>query len=413
MEYPYYILVIICSNPTKYYITKLCTLNFWVTPKELSRNDLTISLLIYAISNIKKGGELVYTRYTKDEFYDEIVRIHNQYGYINTNILKNNINLELNINHWLHKYGGLKNICKELSLNYIHALRSDREDIKQDFYNIYETVGYINIETYLKHGKYSKQSIKTAFGSVNNLMKELGIPLNTSRMEDEETVLQDIKNVCTKYNSTSTNVYRKYGQYSECVINRIFGKWENALMKLNLSPVHKMYGKEEIDRQVIAIFDKYGFISKSLIDDECDFTYQALKPYYKNKNQLSKMLGVDNAFCDKSSSKARVIHLILYDLYDEIETEQTWDWLINDRTNKHMYVDFFIPSINTAIEFDGKQHFNYFERYHKTYEGFLNSVYRDKLKDRLLNENGIRLIRISYKDKISKSYILNLLDKAN
>lgn len=355
----------------------------------------------------------MYTRYTKDEFYDEIVRIHNQHGYINTKILKNNINLELNINHWLHKYGGLKNICKELGLNYVHASRTDKEDIMRDFYNIYKNLGYINIETYLEYGKYSKQSIKTAFGSVNNLMKELGIPLNTSRMEDEGTVLRDIENVCKKYNSTSTNVYRKYGQYSECVINRIFGKWENAIIKLNLNPVRKTYGKEEIDRQVRAVFNKYGFISKPLINDECDFTYQALKPYYKNKNQLSEMLGVYNAFCDNSSSKAKVIHLILDELYDDVKPEKTWDWLINDKTNRHIYVDFFIPSINTAIEFDGKQHFYYFERYHKTYEGFLNSIYRDKLKDRLLDEHGIRLIRISYKDKISKSYILNLLNKTD
>lgn len=386
----------------------------WVIPKELSRNDLTISLLIYAILNkIIKGSELVYKRYTKDEFYNEIIRIHDQHGYINTNILKDNINLELNINYSLHKYGGLKNICKELGLNYVHALRNDKEDIKQDFYNIYKELGHINIETYLECGKYSKQSIKTAFGSVNNLMKELGIPLNTSRMEDEATVLHDIEDVCKKYNSTSTNIYRKYGQYSECVINRIFGKWENAITKLNLDPVGKKYGKEEIDRQVKAVFDRYGFISKSLIDDECDFTYQALKPYYKNKKQVSEMLGVKNAFCDKLSSKARVIHLILDEIYTDVKPEKTWNWLINDMTNKNLYVDFFIPFINTAIEFDGAQHFHYVERYHKTYEGFLNSIYRDRLKDKLLDEHGIRLIRISYKDKISKSYILNLLNETN
>ena len=76
-------------------------------------------------------------------------------------------------------------------------------------------------------------------------------------------------------------------------------------------------------------------------------------------------------------------------------------------------MDFFVPSINTVIEFDGKQHFYYVQRYHKTYEGFLDSIYRDKLKDKLLDEHGIRLIRISYKDKISKSYILNLLNRTN
>lgn len=266
---------------------------------------------------------MITEKYTKDEFYNEIIRIHDLYGCINTIILKENINLKLNVNYWLHKYGGLKKICKELKLNYVNALRNDKEDIKRDFYKIYKQLGYINIETYLKYGKYSKQSIRTAFGNVNNLMKELGIPLNMSRMEDEETVLNDIKLICQKYNTTSTNIYRKYGKYSESVINRIFGKWENAITKLNLNPAYRIYGKEEMDRQVKDIFNRYGFISKTLIDEECDFTYQAFKAYYKDKNQISKMLGVNNAFCDGLSSKAKAIHLILNKLYNDVKTEYT------------------------------------------------------------------------------------------
>lgn len=352
-------------------------------------------------------------KYTKDDFYNEIKNIHDRFGFINTNILVDNIEIDINVHYYLHKYGGLKNICKELVLNYVHALRNDKEDIKRDFYDVYKKLGHIDIETYVKHGKYAKQSIRTAFGSVNNLMKELDIPLNTSRMESEETVLHDIKTVCECYQSTSSNVYRKYGQYSECVINRIFGGWQNAIKKLNLDVAYKTYGKAEIDRQITLVFKKYGFISKALIDDECDFTYQALKPYYKNKNEISAMLGVENAFCDKLSSKAEVIYLILKELYSDVVKEKTWDWLINDKTNKPLWIDFYLPSINTAIEFDGAQHFHYVQRYHKTYDGFLDSIYRDELKNKLLDENGINLIRISYKDKISKTYLTSLLNNTN
>ena len=355
----------------------------------------------------------MHNKYTKDDFYNEIKRVHNKFGYINTNLLQKNICLDINLQYYLHKYNGLKSICNELNLNYIHALRSDKEDIKKDFYNIYKKLGHIDIETYVKNGKYSKQSIRSSFGSVNNLMKELNIPLNTSRMENEEIVLSDIKYIYENYNSTSSNIYRKYGKYSESVINRLFGSWQNAIKKLNLESVQKRYGKDYIDEQIKLIFEKYGFISRSLIDDECEFTYQALKPYYKNKNEISQSLGVENAFCDKLSAKAEIIYLILKEIYPNVIKEKTWDWLINDKTNKSLWVDFYIPSINTAIEFDGAQHFHYVERYHKTYDGFLESVYRDKLKDKLLNEHGINLIRISYKDKISKTFINSVLNETN
>lgn len=388
----------------------------WVTPKELSRNDLTFSLLFKCHIKreyISKEVKTVKEKYTKEEFYNEIKDIHDEFGYINTEVLKNNIRLDLNFNYYLHKYGGLKNISKELGLNYVHALRSDKEDVKRDFYDVYKRLGYINIEAYLKCGKYSKQAIKTAFGCVNNLMKELNIPLNTSRMENEDVVLHDIKKVYEEYQSTSSNVYRKHGLYSECVINRIFGTWENAVKKLGLESARKCYGKDEIDRQVKAVFNRYGFISRALIDDECDFTYQALKPYYKNKNEVSYMLGVKNAFCDKLSSKAEVIYLILKDTYPDIIKEKTWDWLTNPKTNKPLWIDFYIPSVNTAIEFDGAQHFQYIERFHKTYENYIESVYRDRLKDKLLVEHGIRLIRLSYKDKITKSFLNNILNSTN
>ena len=232
-------------------------------------------------------------------------------------------------------------------------------------------------------------------------------------MENEDVVLHDIKKVYEEYQSTSSNVYRKHGLYSECVINRIFGTWENAVKKLGLESVGKRYGKDEIDRQVKAVFNRYGFISRALIDDECDFTYQALKPYYKNKNEVSYMLGVKNAFCDKLSSKAEVIYLILKDTYPDIIKEKTWDWLTNPKTNKSLWIDFYIPSVNTAIEFDGAQHFQYIERFHKTYENYIESVYRDRLKDKLLVEHDIRLIRLSYKDKITKSFLNNILNSTN
>ncbi len=133
--------------------------------------------------------------------------------------------------------------------------------------------GRIDLESYLKHGHYSKQAIKTAFGGVNNLMKELGIKLNMSRMEDKETVSSDIIYIANKYNTTSSNIYRKYGNYSESVITRLFGSWEKAMDELGLECRKNTYGYDYIINSVKSVFNKYGFISREIIDDECEFTY--------------------------------------------------------------------------------------------------------------------------------------------
>lgn len=172
--------------------------------------------------------------------------------------------------------------------------------------------------------------------------------------------------------------------------------------------MNERYTKEDLYNEIKRIHDSIGFINTIILKD-----YQAIKPYYKNKNEISEMLGVNNALCDKLSSKAEVIYLILKESYPDIQKEKTWGWLVNDKTGKPLWVDFYIPSLNIAIEFDGAQHFHYVERFHKTYEGFLESQYRDELKNKLLVENGIKLIRISYKDKISKTFLMNVLNDTN
>ena len=42
-------------------------------------------------------------------------------------------------------------------------------------------------------------------------------------------------------------------------------------------------------------------------------------------------------------------------------------------------------------------------------ESFEKQVERDNLKNKLLEEHGIKVVRITYKDKITKDYICNLL----
>lgn len=271
------------------------------------------------------------------------MRIHNEYGYINTLLLKEKCSLDINTSYYLHKYGGIVSISKELNLNYRQGSRPDPEDIKNDFYNVYLKCGRIDLELYLEYGHYSKQAIDTAFGGLNNLMKQLGIELNMSRMENKETVSNDIISIIKRYNTTSSNVYRKHGKYSESVITRLFGSWENAMNELGFKCIRKIYGYDYIFNAVKSVFNKYGFISREIIDDECEFTYQAVRFYFKNKDELSKALGVENAFCDSRSAKALVIDKILKEKFEIVETEYYWDWLRNDKTNKIMYVDFYIP----------------------------------------------------------------------
>jgi len=73
--------------------------------------------------------------------------------------------------------------------------------------------------------------------------------------------------------------------------------------------------------------------------------------------------------------------------------------------------DFFIPSYNICIEFDGKQHFKPITHFGGIIS-FNKQLKKDKIKNEYCKNNNIHLIRIKYNDNIEDklNYLLNFND---
>ena len=69
--------------------------------------------------------------------------------------------------------------------------------------------------------------------------------------------------------------------------------------------------------------------------------------------------------------------------------------------------DFYLPNHNICIEYDGIQHFEFLDFFHKTMQNFKEQQIRDNIKSEYCKNNDIKLIRISYKDKNNIYNILN------
>lgn len=61
-------------------------------------------------------------------------------------------------------------------------------------------------------------------------------------------------------------------------------------------------------------------------------------------------------------------------------------------------LDFLIPGLSMAFEFDGEQHEEYTPHFHKTRSGFARSISNDAEKEDWCAMNGIALFRISEED---------------
>lgn len=72
---------------------------------------------------------------------------------------------------------------------------------------------------------------------------------------------------------------------------------------------------------------------------------------------------------------------------------------------KTLFIDFYIPSLKIAFEYDGPQHSQFVSHYHKTNSGLEDSLIRDRQKEKYCLENGITLIRIAFDETLSRELI--------
>lgn len=77
------------------------------------------------------------------------------------------------------------------------------------------------------------------------------------------------------------------------------------------------------------------------------------------------------------------------------------DFLKNPITGNNLEIDCFNSTLRLGVEYNGQQHYKYSTFFHKNVEASHNQKYRDELKRRICNENGINLIEVPYTIKLS------------
>ena len=113
--------------------------------------------------------------------------------------------------------------------------------------------------------------------------------------------------------------------------------------------------------------------------------------------------------CNFNSNGEYLISKILKELNIEYIPQKTFDTCKDIRK---LPFDFYIPSYNCCIEYDGTTHYkaNIYGGWN-TEENVLKTQKHDKIKTEWCKNNNIKLVRIPYwdLDKIDKDYILEIM----
>ena len=214
-------------------------------------------------------------------------------------------------------------------------------------------------------------------------------------------------------------------------------KYINATTKLDIiCPIHGLQtmlphhhingygcgkcGKEQINRSSGKQFSTESFIEK-IKKFELNLSFE--KTIYKNKRSsvivtcplhgdyetkaeiLLKGCGCPKCKSSKGESKIREV----LDIFNIKYLEQASFKECRAANNRRLLFDFYIPSINTCIEFDGKQHFEPVE-YWGGQEGLERRKRSDEIKNKFCTDNNINLIRISYNEDIEER-LKNIVSK--
>lgn len=115
-------------------------------------------------------------------------------------------------------------------------------------------------------------------------------------------------------------------------------------------------------------------------------------------------------FCNKSKGETKIKNF-LDSKQTKYITQKTFGDCRNNKSNKLYQFDFYIPSLNLLIEFDGKQHYQKGGQFGSKVideETFKDIVNRDRVKSNYAKSKNINLVRIKYTDF---DKIENILEK--
>jgi hypothetical protein len=99
--------------------------------------------------------------------------------------------------------------------------------------------------------------------------------------------------------------------------------------------------------------------------------------------------------------------------YPEFKTQKTFSWLKNYDNGKErpgvLRIDLYYPKYKLCIEFDGEGHFQEINWKKGNNETLEEVQERDRLKDKLVKEHGLKMLRFRYDEPLTTEYVIERL----
>lgn len=405
----------------------------------------------HAASNRRFKNDKIHN-FSKEDAKNKSIEIFNKYGFVTKELFLKESNFDkitlLNLFDKkfknLLKYSGLEQKMKVInnknkgsnfpnnSKLYRNTLITNftDEQIFKDAEEIFNKFGELNKKLFFQETKYHLKTFIERYGSFRNFIKKSNLyeKIKVQRslthykvvQMSKQEVANELLEFHNKNNKIKSSDFYKYSKSTRGLIVKYFGGFNEALIELGLDinidktrtiNLDTDINIGELIDELKNIYKKFGYINYLVLKNH------AIYPYYVYLNMLGgnfeslyKNLGlIRNEFFYNCKY---CLYLFEQILNSKCKFEKTFDWLINSETSGKFRIDGYFNKYNLAVEYDGAQHYEYIKHFHSSYEDFIRSQERDKLKEKLLLENGVKLIRVRYDEPLTEEYLREKLIKA-
>lgn len=160
-------------------------------------------------------------------------------------------------------------------------------------------------------------------------------------------------------------------------------------------------------------YEKFVNKAKLVHGDKYDYS---LVDYKNNRSKISIICPIHGVFkqnpsdhlngCGCKICKNSIGEIYIKNFLVKNNIKYIQEHRFNNCRDKHLLpFDFYLSDLNICLEYNGKQHYEFNEFFHKTKEGFVEQQKRDKIKEYFCKQNNIKLMIIRYDE--------NIIDKLN
>ena len=301
---------------------------------------------------------------------------------------------------------GGKRINTEEFIRRARAVHGDRYDYSRTvFTRITDNVEIICP----KHGSFWQKAS-------NHIAKHYGCPkckgeknAERCKLTTEKFVEKSKEKHGDKYDYSKVNYINQctpvtiicpiHGEFKQSPNNHMRGEgcYKCGIMKTKQSRSLSVQEMVEKAREIHGDYYDYSLITKSYRHvDKVPIVCPIHGLFYQTLNNHLSNEGCPS--CRRSKGEVQIKNILDNNNIEYIEQYKI-PCTLEDKN--YCYIDFFLPSYNTYIEYNGIQHYEPVDRFGGQ-QIFEKQIERDKYVRSYCNEQNIKLIEISYKDNIQE-----------